>query len=90
VVTAITRLVPAEMRATAAALFLFINNLIGLGLGTVVIGAISDALAGRYGEEALRYSAMVTVCTYALAALLMLLAARRLQRDIASPPTIET
>jgi MFS family permease len=84
VVTAITRLVPPEMRATASALFLFINNLIGLGLGTVVIGAISDALTGRYGDEALRYSAMVTVCLYALAATLMLLAARRLQRDIAS------
>lgn len=82
VVTAITRLVPPEMRATAAALFLFINNLIGLGLGTTVIGAISDALSGRYGDESLRYSAMATTLLYALAALLMLLAAGRLKRDI--------
>ena len=80
--TAITRLVPAEMRATAAALFLFINNLIGLGLGTTIIGAISDALTARYGDEALRYSAMATTTLYALAALLMLLAARRLVRDV--------
>lgn len=83
VVTAITRLVPPEMRATSSALFLFINNLVGLGLGTILIGAISDALTGRFGDEALRYSAMVTVCLYALAAVLMLLASRRLQRDIA-------
>jgi MFS family permease len=82
VVTAVTRLVPAEMRATASALFLFINNLIGLGLGSTVIGAISDALTGRYGAEALRYSAMATTMIYALSALLMLLAARRLHRDI--------
>jgi predicted MFS family arabinose efflux permease len=84
VVTAITRLVPPEMRATASALFLFINNLIGLGAGTTVIGAISDALTETYGQEALRYSAMATTSLYALAALLMLLAARRLDRDVAS------
>jgi predicted MFS family arabinose efflux permease len=86
VVTAITRLVLPEMRATAAALFLFINNLIGLGLGSTVIGAISDALSSRYGDEALRYSAMATTTLYALAALLMLLAARRLERDVVSDP----
>ena len=84
VVTAVTRLVPPEMRATAAALFLFINNLIGLGAGSTVIGAISDALTKTYAEEALRYSAMATTTLYALAALLMLLAARRLARDFAA------
>lgn len=86
VVTAITRLVPPEMRATAAAMFLFINNLIGLGAGTTVIGIISDALTARYAEEALRYSAMATTSLYALAALLMLLASRRLARDFQPAP----
>ena len=81
VVTAVTRLVPPKMRATASALFLFINNLIGLGLGSTVIGMISDSLTERYGEEALRYSAMATTTLYAVAALLMFLAARRLTRD---------
>ncbi|MEO7814873.1 MAG: MFS transporter [Sphingomicrobium sp.] len=81
VVTAVTRLVPTEMRATAAAMFLFINNLIGLGLGSTVIGTISDSLTARYGDEALRYSAMSTTTLYAVAASLMYLAARRLHRD---------
>jgi predicted MFS family arabinose efflux permease len=94
VVTAVTRLVPPEMRATAAALFLFINNLIGLGAGTTVIGSISDRLTPIYGDEALRYSAMATTTLYALAALLMLLAALRLGRDChrtgsaVSPPVV--
>jgi predicted MFS family arabinose efflux permease len=83
VVTAITRLVPPEMRATASAMFLFINNLVGLGLGTFVIGRISDALTARFAEEALRYSAMATNLIYLLSAALMLLASRRLARDIA-------
>jgi hypothetical protein len=81
VVTAVTRLVPPDRRATAAALFLFINNLIGLGAGSTVIGIISDALTARYADEALRYSAMATTTLYALAALLMFLASRRLSRD---------
>lgn len=81
IVSAINGLVPAHMRATASAMFLFINNLIGLGLGTLVIGMISDALTAQYGDEALRYSAMVTTLLYVLSALLMGLAALRLARD---------
>ena len=81
VVSAINGLVPAHMRATASAMFLFINNLIGLGLGTLVIGMISDALTAQYGDEALRYSAMVTTLLYVVSAILMGLAALRLVRD---------
>ena len=82
VTSAITGLVPAHMRATAAAMYLFILNLIGLGLGTLVIGAISDALTATYGSEALRYSAMATTGLYLISALLMGLAALRLPRDM--------
>lgn len=81
VIGAINGLVAPQMRATASAMFLFINNLIGLGLGTLVIGTISDSLKARYGAEALRYSAMATTLLYALSALLMAFAARRLSRD---------
>jgi predicted MFS family arabinose efflux permease len=81
VVGAINSLVPAHMRATASAMFLFINNLIGLGLGTFVIGTISDALKGQYGDEALRYSAMTTTLLYVFSAILMALAAYRLPHD---------
>ncbi|MEZ5953173.1 MAG: MFS transporter [Hyphomonas sp.] len=36
------RIVPPSMRATAAALMLFVNNLIGLGLGPPIVGWFSD------------------------------------------------
>ena len=85
IISAINGLVPAHMRATASAMFLFINNLIGLGLGTLVIGMISDALTAQYGDEALRYSAMVTTLLYILSAILMGLAALRLARDTEQP-----
>jgi MFS family permease len=37
--------VPPHMRATAAAILLFIINLIGLGLGPLFVGALSDGVA---------------------------------------------
>lgn len=87
VISAINGLVPPHMRATASAMFLFINNLVGLGLGTLVIGMISDALTARYAEEALRYSAMTTTLLYVLSALLMAIAATRLAKDSESATT---
>jgi len=81
VVTAVQHLVPQRMRATASASFLLINNLIGLGVGPFLIGGISDALKGRYGLESLRYAAVGVTIFYLLAALLMLLAVRRLRAD---------
>jgi MFS family permease len=81
VTTAVQHLVPRAMRATASASFLLINNLIGLGVGPTLIGALSVAFTERFGTEALRYAAVSVVGFYLLAAVLMLLAARRLRAD---------
>lgn len=79
--TAIQHLVERPMRATASALFLLINNLIGLGVGPLLIGAVSDSLRATYGPESLRYAAIAALAFYAVAALLALLAGRRMRRD---------
>ena len=42
VTTAVQHLVPQRMRSTASASFLLINNLIGLGIGPLLIGHVSD------------------------------------------------
>jgi MFS family permease len=81
VVTAVQHLAPQRMRGTASASFLLINNLIGLGVGPLLIGHVSDLLKARYGLEALRYAAMGSTLFYLLAAALMLCAARTLERD---------
>jgi MFS family permease len=44
--------VPPHMRATAAAILLFIINLIGLGLGPVAVGAVSDFSANMILTDA--------------------------------------
>ncbi len=81
VITAVQHLVPHHMRATASASFLLINNLIGLGAGSTVLGLLSDHLTARFGAEALRYSMLASLPLYLLAGALMALAARPLRRD---------
>jgi MFS family permease len=70
-------LVGAERRAQAAAFYLFLVNLVSMGLGPVLVGALSDALTPRLGGGALRYGLLgVVSVTTALGALHFALAAR--------------
>jgi len=81
VTTAVQHLVPQPMRSTASASFLLINNLIGLGVGPTLIGALSVMFKDRFGDEALRYAAVSVVGFYLIAAMLMLMAVRRMRAD---------
>jgi predicted MFS family arabinose efflux permease len=77
---AVQHLVPARMRATAGGSFLLINNLLGLGVGPLLMGTISDRLKGSYGIDSLRNAAVACLAFYALAAVLGLVAGRFVQR----------
>jgi predicted MFS family arabinose efflux permease len=79
VTTAVQHLVPRAMRSTASASFLLINNLIGLGVGPLLMGRLSDAFKSTYGVDALRNAAVVCLAFYLLAALLMFLSVRSLR-----------
>ena len=79
VTTAVQHLVAQPMRSTASASFLLINNLVGLGAGPTLIGALSELFKDRFGTEALRYAAVSVVGFYLLAALLMFFAAAKLR-----------
>ncbi|WP_417591607.1 spinster family MFS transporter [Parasphingorhabdus sp.] len=81
VLSAVQHLVPADARATASALFLLINNLIGIGGGIFFLGALSDSLTPIYGEDGLRYSMLYSLTFYVIAAALMALAARPLKSE---------
>ena len=81
VLSSIQHVVPPHMRATASAVFLFVNNLIGIGLGTVALGALSDALSAQFGANSLRYAILAGTVFYLVAATLFLLSAKRLERD---------
>ncbi|MFN3515009.1 MAG: spinster family MFS transporter [Phenylobacterium sp.] len=81
VINAVQHLVPAQMRSTASACFLFVNNLLGLGVGTYYFGAVSDLLTPRFGAEALRYAIYSGLAFYVVSAVLFTIAARRLKHD---------
>ncbi|MGB5723089.1 MAG: MFS transporter [Parasphingorhabdus sp.] len=81
VLSAVQHLVPADSRATASALFLLINNLIGIGGGIFFLGALSDSLTPIYGEDGLRYSMLYSLTFYVIAAALMALAAKPLKSE---------
>jgi len=57
----IQSLVPERMRAMSIALVLLFGNLIGMGLGPLVAGILSDFFRQWAGEESLRY-ALLTLC----------------------------
>src|SRR3546814_1632702 len=56
------------MRATASASFLMINNLIGLGVGPMLMGALSDHFTASYGVDALRNAVILCLGFYLVAA----------------------
>ncbi|MEM1019618.1 MAG: MFS transporter [Pseudomonadota bacterium] len=60
---------PASTRATASAFILFILNLVGLGLGPLAIGIMSDAFQAAGMEAPLRIAMMVGSGVFPIAAL---------------------
>jgi MFS family permease len=52
-------LVAPRMRAMSLALTFFFANLIGMGLGPLAAGVLSDALRPWAGEESLRYTLLI-------------------------------
>ena len=81
VIAAVQHIVPPNMRATASASFLFINNLIGIGFGIFFLGYMSDAMKAAYGDAALLHSILYGLVFYLLSAAIYFVAAGRLKRD---------
>lgn len=74
---------PVSMRATSGALLLLIGNLIGLGLGPLAIGVLSDMLEPQFGQESLRYALLIAPAAAVIGAIFYFRAARTLRDDIA-------
>lgn len=81
ITAAVQHLGPAPMRTTASALFLLINNLLGIAVGIYYFGLVSDLLKPTFGAESLRWSIYSGMGFYLVAALLFFLASKRLDKD---------
>lgn len=78
----LTTLAPVWARATSAALAMFIINLVGLGMGPWLIGAVSDALRPTFGEESLRMAMLSCLLLVIPVSLLFLAASRHYRHDL--------
>ena len=77
-------LVRPNMRALASAVMLFMSNMVGTGLGPLMVGFLSDWLTPEYGSQAIRYALLVVVGSNLWAAIHFFLGARTLRRDLES------
>lgn len=80
-------LVEPRMRATMAAVLLFIINLIGLGLGPVAVGVLSDVFATQLGlgvGEGLRWAMIVAMGLNAFAFLFFWMARKTIREESVS------
>jgi hypothetical protein len=75
--------IPAGLRATASATFLLVANIVGQGLGVLLIGAVSDSFAAQYGTASIQHAMMAVIPVASLmGAILYVYAAGSLSRDL--------
>ena len=75
-------LVPASLRSISSAILFFVINLVGLGLGPLFVGMISDLLAPSIGAESLRWAMSIVMIVSMVSLILYLVAAKKLAGDI--------
>ena len=79
----VQNLAPVNLRAFAFAIFAFFTVVIGLGVGPLITGWMSDVLARTMGEaDGLRWSLTALTPFWAIAAILTLLGRKVLIRDL--------
>lgn len=76
-------LVGLRMRSVASALLLFIINLIGMGLGPLLAGVLSDFLTADYGHHALKQALFLMSFLSIWGVVHYILAGRTLEADYA-------
>jgi len=77
-------IVGVRMRALASAVLFFVLNIIGLGLGPLFTGMISDFLEPTMGLESLRWALSSSLISNILAVSFFLLAARTIRSELSS------
>ena len=75
-------LVPPAMRAMTSAILFFVLNLIGLGMGPLTAGILSDYFTETHGADGLRYAMLVVGLIASVGVLMFVLASRSLPRDL--------
>ena len=79
----VQNLTPPRSRATAAAVLMLMFNIVGLGLGPLFAGIISDSLKPEFGDESLRWALMALMPFAVAAGIAQFAMTRHLDNDFA-------
>ena len=82
--TALHAVCGSARRAMAVAIAFFFANLVGLGLGPVITGVLSDAFSASMGAVGLRWALICAMSFMLVAALFFYLAGRAMPPDVES------
>ncbi|HEY9092654.1 MFS transporter [Parasphingorhabdus sp.] len=77
----VQNLTPPRSRATAAAVLMLMFNIVGLGLGPLFVGMVSDALKPAYADESLRWALMTLIPVAIAAGIAQFAMTRHLEND---------
>ncbi len=73
---------PPSMRAMTHALWTMASNLVGMGLGPLMVGVLSDSFTSDFGTESIRYALLAVSAVALLAALAFYQGARQVEQDL--------
>ncbi len=79
----VLELAQSRMRAVATAILLVFASLLSQAVGPVAVGALNDALAPIYGDQAIRYSLLLLAVTALGGGAMFFCAGRYVEKDIA-------
>jgi MFS family permease len=79
--TLLHRICGSPRRSLAVAILFFFGNLIGLGFGPLITGALSDHFSAEYGAEGLRYALMIALAFLAPSGLALWAAGSSVEHD---------
>jgi hypothetical protein len=77
-------LVEPQMRSTTLSIAYVLTNLVAVGFGAVIVGALSDALAPRFATAALSYALGLASLFFIIGLGSYLLAVRTIRRDLSA------
>ena len=88
--SAITHLFPATRLAQATAIFVMAMTLLGVGVGPLFVGMLSDFFVPSLGNESLRYALACSVSMLVLASVFLILALPRYRQHMQHPARLAT
>ncbi len=78
-----------RMRAMAPAISTTVSTFVGMMVGPLLVGVLSDSFDMRFGEDALRYSLLVPAIAPLFSVVFCLFAARSIRQDLAKTAQAE-